>query len=220
VSADAAGDAGPAAVVAAFDFDGTLTHGDNVVPFVRRVAGTGRLLVRLLLSTHRLALALARQDPDAGKAVVTRAAFRGTSTAANQALAEPFAASIVAGGLRTDTLARLRWHLAEGHRVLIVSASYEPYVKVVGTALGIHGVLATRLERAANGHYTGRIEGRNCRAAEKLRRLDEWLAANGLDRDAITLWVYGDSEGDRQLLDAADHPVWVREPLASVAASD
>ena len=29
-------------VVAAFDFDGTLSNRDNFVPFLRRVAGTGR----------------------------------------------------------------------------------------------------------------------------------------------------------------------------------
>jgi phosphoserine phosphatase len=40
-----------------------------------------------------------------------------------------------------------------------------------------------------------------------------------MDRRATTVWAYGDSRGDRELLAAADHPVWVREPLASVAPS-
>jgi len=29
------------------------------------------------------------------------------------------------------------------------------------------------------------------------------------------LWAYGDSDGDRELLDRADHPVWVNESTIS-----
>jgi len=84
-------------------------------------------------------------------------------------------------------------------------------------ALGIHGVAATRLELGPGGRYTGRLQGANCRAEQKVVRLDAWLAERGLHRRQVTLWAYGDSAGDRQLLAVADHPVWVKEPLASVA---
>ena len=53
------------------------------------------------------------------------------------------------------------------------------------------------------------VSSPNCRAAEKVRRLDAWLAASGL-RDA-TVWAYGDSNGDRELLARADHPLFVKD---------
>lgn len=206
-----------APIVAAFDFDATLTHHDSVLPFLRRVAGTRRLVTRLLARGHRVLVALFQRDRDRLRGLATDAVFRGATPEVIEAHAAEHARSIVAGGLRHDTIARLRWHLDAGHRVVIVSASYEHYVRVVAEQLGVHGVVATRLETGADGRFTGRLEGANCRAHEKVRRLDIWLAERGLTRSEITLWAYGDSAGDRDLLAAADHPVWVKRPLASVA---
>jgi phosphatidylglycerophosphatase C len=101
---------------------------------------------------------------------------------------------------------------------VIVSASYEPYLAVVADQLGVECVLSTRLEIDAGGLCTGRLDGANCRADEKVRRLEAWLAEQGLARERVELWAYGDSEGDRRLLEYADHPVWVGRRLDSVAA--
>jgi phosphatidylglycerophosphatase C len=129
---------------------------------------------------------------------------------------ERFADRIVADLLRTDTVDRLRWHLDEGHRVVIVSASYEQYLRRVATHLGVDEVLATRLD-VVDGRCTGRLDGPNCRGPEKVRRLEAWLGTEGLSRDEITLWAYGDSSGDRDLLAWADHPVWVAGTLTNVS---
>ena len=209
----------PEPVVAAFDFDGTLTSGDNVVPFLRRVAGVRRIAVGAVRRAPRLLPALARFDRDRVKAIMTEIVFTDRRVADVARRAQEFGAEIVAADLRPDTFERVHWHVAHGHRVVIVSASYEVYLHVVAEKLGLHGVIATRLEATADGRYTGRLLGRNCRGTEKLRRLDDWLADEGLDRRSITLWAYGDSKGDQQLLEAADHPIWAKDPIASVAAS-
>jgi phosphatidylglycerophosphatase C len=207
----------PLVTVVAFDFDETLTVRDSVVPFLRRVAGTRRLMAGLLLRSHRLLPALMRGDRDALRTVATDVVFRSVDAETVEQHAVTFAETIIAGGLRHDTVGRLRWHLDQGHHVVIVSASYEHYVRVVAQHLGIHGVAATRLELGPGGRYTGRLQGANCRAEQKVVRLDAWLAERGLHRRQVTLWAYGDSSGDRQLLAVADHAVWVNEPLASVA---
>jgi phosphatidylglycerophosphatase C len=162
--------------------------------------------------------AAAHRDRDRLRAVATRAAFTRRPFGEVGAAARRFGSELVDHGLRSDTTARLRWHRDQGHRILIVSASYEPYVQVVAAALGVEAVLATRLE-VVDGVCTGRLEGRNCRGPEKTRRLAAWMDAAALRRDEVTVWAYGDSAGDRELLELADHPVWVREPLASVAPS-
>jgi phosphatidylglycerophosphatase C len=57
-----------------------------------------------------------------------------------------------------------------------------------------------------DGRLTGELAGANVRHDEKVRRLEAWL---GKDQ-AIELWAYGDSGGDRELLARADHAVRVR----------
>lgn len=207
---------GPAATIAAFDFDETLTRRDTVVPFLRRLAGDRALALGLLARSHRLAPAAVRRNRDLLRAMATERVFRGRPIAEVEAHARDYGDQIAAVGLRPDTTARLAWHREAGHRVVIVSASYEQYVHVVGAHLGVDAVLATRLE-VESEQCTGRLLGPNCRGPEKVVRLREWLAVQGWTLDDVSLWAYGDSAGDRELLAAADHPHWVREPLDSVS---
>jgi len=204
-------------VVAAFDFDGTLTKSDSVVPFLRLMGGRRRLLLQLLRHAPSVTVAAARRDRDRLKALASDAVFRGVARSRVDDLARQHGRAIAVRELRADVVARLGWHLEQGHRVVIVSASYEPYVLVVAEALGVADVVATRLAVDDAGVCTGTIDGPNCRAAEKVRRLEQWLTAQGLSRDRIELWAYGDSAGDRELLAWADHPVWVHDTVDSVA---
>src|SRR5690606_33862516 len=100
----------------------------------------------------------------------------------------------------------------------LVSASYDAYLLGLAEALGAEAVLSTRLE-VCDGTCTGHLAGANCRGPEKVRRLHAWLAEQGLDRSAVTVWAYGDSNGDRELLADADHAVWAAQPLDSVQPS-
>lgn len=203
-------------VVAAFDFDETLTARDTVVPFLRRFASKRQLAVGVLPHTLRLLPIAVRRDRDRLRALATHIVFRGRAIGDVEAEARAWGATIAGTLLRSDTVARLRWHQEQGHRVVIVTASYEQYVRVVADTLGDVEVVGTRLE-VVDDTCTGRLDGPNCRGPEKVRRLDAWLAGDGLGRADLTLFAYGDSTGDRELLAAADHPHWVREPLASVA---
>ncbi len=202
--------------VAAFDFDETLTRADSVVPFLRQLAGTRSLAVRSMMRAHRIGPALARRDRDRLRAIATALGFADRSIVDVAALAAAYADRLCGFGLRDDTVGRLRWHVDVGHRVVIVSASYEAYLVPVGQHLGVDAVLGTRLELDA-GICTGRLDGPNCRGPEKVARLRAWLDQQRIEREHLTLWAYGNSTSDRELLAMADHPVWVKGPLASVA---
>lgn len=207
---------GAPVTVAAFDFDETLTRRDSVVPFLRLLAGDRGLTLGLLARSHRLAPAAVRRNRDALRAMATDQVFRGRSIAQVEEHARAYGDQLFAVGLRPDTVGRLTWHREAGHRVVIVTAAYEPYASVVGAHLGVDAVLATRLE-VEHDRCTGRLLGSNCRGPEKLQRLRDWLADEGLSLDEVTLWAYGDSVGDRELLAAAQHPHWVRTTLDSVS---
>ena len=187
-------------IVAAFDVDGTLTTRDCVVPFLRRTVGVRGAVVALARRPLMLLKAAAARNRDAIKALAV-AGFAGRDADDVTRQGEDFAEAVEHSWLRPDSSARLAWHLTEGHEVVLVSASLEAYLVPLGRRLGVTAVLGTILEVDGFGRLTGRLGGANCRGAEKVRRLDEWLSG----RD-VELWAYGDSVGDRELLARADHP--------------
>lgn len=201
-----------APIVAAFDVDRTLTRRDCVVPFLRELAGW-RWYLGLVRRIVPLSLAVCRRDRDAVKGLVTAAAMAGRPLSNVQTSAQRFAERVFPAWLRADTVQRLRWHREQGHRVVLVSASYREYLDHLARLLGCDDVLATEIEVASSGSCTGRLRGRNCRGAEKERRLRDWMTARGLV--GARVFAYGDSAGDDQMLAMANVPVRVgRDPIS------
>jgi phosphatidylglycerophosphatase C len=191
--------------VAAFDFDGTLVKGDSLVPFLRRLCGPAALALAAARSWRELAgLPKGGDARDVAKAAFLGRLLPGVEVARAIALAEDYAATLEAR-LRPEMAAKLRWHQAEGHRVVIVSASPALYLEPLGRRLGLDAVLATGLVAGDDGRFTGELLGANCRGPEKARRLRSYLAD-----DPVTLWAYGDSPGDHEMLAMAHHRVFVR----------
>ncbi len=195
--------------VAAFDVDGTLTTTDCVVPFLRRTVGAPTLVGRMLRSPLVLARAGVRRDRDALKAASAAATFRRLPLAVVEADAAVFAREVHERGLRDDVVESLRRHVDEGDTVLLVSASFEVYLRPLAALLGVHDVLAVRLEVDDAGILTGGLDGPNCRGPEKVARLHRWLDDHAGGRSAVHLSAYGDSTGDRELLADADEAHWV-----------
>lgn len=195
--------------VAAFDVDGTLTTKDCVVPFLRRVAPRHRLAIRLLRHPVTLGRDGMRRDRDALKAASAAAAFAGVSRDVVDSEATRFARHVYDHGLRRDVVERLDEHRAAGDTVLLVSASFEVYLRPLADLLGVDDVLAARLEVGCDDRLTGRLLGANCRGPEKVLRLHAWLDEHAGGRSAVHLTAYGDSLGDRELLADADDAQWV-----------
>jgi phosphatidylglycerophosphatase C len=200
-------------VVAAFDLDKTLTVRDCVAPFVWSL-GRRRFVVGVLSNLPVIVAAGLRRDRDRVKAIITRIAFRGRTADEVRERAERFVDRVHPSWIRGDTAARLSWHVEAGHSVVIVSASYEPYVRLLAERFGAVGALATRVEYDRNGRCTGRLEGANCRGTEKVIRLRNWLGAD--ETSSFEIYAYGDSRGDRQLLAIADRPHWIGKNRVSI----
>jgi phosphatidylglycerophosphatase C len=190
--------------VAAFDFDGTLTTGDTLMPFLRQVCGTPRVGVALARHPWRAVRALRSDGRDAFKEAVLHDLLVGHRYDELAAAGVRYAAEVERAHLRPAVVARLRWHHQQGHEVIIVSASLRCYLDRIGAALGADAVLCTELEVDGNGRCTGALVGGNCRGATKAERV---LARYGGLPDVM--WAYGDSSGDTELLALADHPVRV-----------
>jgi len=194
--------------VAAFDVDGTITDRDCVVPFMRNVTGARRIVPRLVARPDRLVAAIARRDRDQVKELAAAAAFRDRPYDELEASGASFARTVHDGWLRSDTVEALCSHQAAGDRVVLVSASFEVYLRPLGELLGVDEVLATRLE-LADGVATGALDGPNCRGPEKVRRLHDWVDDEFGGRTNVRVVAYGDSAGDRELLADADEAHWM-----------
>ncbi|MEN3272426.1 MAG: phosphatidylglycerophosphatase [Actinomycetota bacterium] len=188
-------------VVAAFDLDGTLAERDTLVPFLRTAVGTSRLCKALGLSSFKLLRArFDRELRDSVKEAILAATIGGMTEVSLRAVGARYAPSVT---LKEPIVEKLRAHQLSGHATVVVSASPTIYVDAIAARLGIEAVVATELE-VENGCVTGRYDGRNCRAEEKLRRLESWL--DGRD---VELHAYGNSPDDEPMLERADHPVWI-----------
>ena len=195
--------------IAAFDVDGTLTTADCVVPFLRRTAATRTLVWRLLQTPLALARAGVRRDRDALKAAAAVAAFRGAMVSDVEAHAAEFARDVFDRKLRREVVETLEAHRGAGDTVVLVSASFEVYLRPLAALLGADDVIAVRLAADADGVLTGALDGANCRGPEKVERLHAWLDEHAGGRRAVHLTAYGDSPGDRELLADADVAHWV-----------
>lgn len=190
-------------VIAAFDFDGTLLSGDSLLPFLRRAGGWRGLATGALRVWWKLALLpLGGVHRDKAKAALLAATLAGQPIDAMRRLADQYASDLLRR-LRIDTRRCLEWHLGQGHDVVLVSASPALYLLPLAERLGIHHTIATELTER-DGTLTGEITEVNVRGPHKARLLAEWIG-NG----PHYLYAYGDSAGDRELLAAADHAVWV-----------
>ncbi len=193
--------------VAAFDLDGTLSDGGSVFKWLRYLRGSRATYVAATRLALPLLIGALRSGPwaDHAKERLFGRLLIGLDEHDVKATSREFALEHFAAHGRAKVLARLRWHLREGHDVVIVSASPQLYVDVVVEMFDVDGGLGTRLAVDARGRLTGSYLGKNCRGKEKLRRLNEWTQSRFGDVEP-TLYAYGNSRGDRRLLRAAAFP--------------
>ncbi|MDD5180379.1 MAG: HAD-IB family hydrolase, partial [Gallionellaceae bacterium] len=196
-------------VVAAFDFDGTLTRRDTLLPFLLYLLGGAQVMRHALLLSPTLAgYGLGLINNGIAKERVFVQCLAGMEMDELQQQGERFAALVLPGLLRQEALQRLEWHRQQGHRCVAISASLALYVQPWALRAGFDGVIATHLETREDGRISGKLSGKNCFGIEKVRRLEALLGP----RSGYTLYAYGDSRGDKELLSSADYAYYRQFP--------
>jgi len=196
--------------IAAFDFDGTLTRRDTLLPFLARACGPttfGRTVRRIAPTAVRARtgrLAADVHHRDATKAALLRELLAGRTASWLRSQGEQYATGLNAK-LRPEMVEQVRWHREAGHELIIVSAGLATYLEPFAASFGFDHVIAVELEAGDDGILTGEMAGANVRGEEKAVRLRRWLDGD----EPEMLWAYGNSSGDTELLAMADVPVWV-----------
>jgi phosphatidylglycerophosphatase C len=195
----------PHSIVAAFDFDHTLTDRDSLLPFLFYVQGLSKSCYYLtILGPACIGFLTGHLSRQGVKEKILSRFIGGKLFSDVQTLGKSYADNQLDRYLNPKAMECLAWHQSQGHRCLLISASLEFYLKPWGKRHGFEEVLASKLEVTSSGHVTGRLEGYNCWGVEKERRLLDYLGP----KDQYTLYVYGDSRGDQEILALADYPFY------------
>lgn len=195
-----------------FDFDGTLTHADTLLAFIRFACGPVRMLLGFALYAPLLVLMKLKLYPNyKAKQKVFAYFFRGMTLTRFDALCTAFAQQ---GELLLRPAARnfINTVRSEAYAMAIVSASIDNWVRPFAemylqsdnsqdnkSSLPII-VLGTKVEVDAAGCLTGRFATPNCYGPEKVRRIE----AVWPHREQYDVSAFGDSRGDKEMLAYAD----------------
>lgn len=186
--------------VYAFDFDGTLTRRDTFVEFIRYVFGTRRLLRGFLRFAPILVLMKLGHYPNwKAKQRLFAWFFKGMGIHEFDDYCRRFARDC-RSIRRDDGFTIIRRALNEGSRVIVVSASIENWVRPFFDDFGGQVVVSCTKIDVREERVTGQFLTMNCYGIEKPKRI---LAAFPL-RETYQLVAFGDSLGDKELLETAD----------------
>ena len=138
-------------VIAAFDFDGTLTKRDTFMPFLARGLGWPRFLLALLKCLPWLAAFALRLTPNhVAKQKLMLATLKNKTTAQMNDWTSRWLTQDFPGQLQSWTMARLAEHQQQGHCCVMVSASPDIYLKRVAQHLSfVSPARIARLKRMA-----------------------------------------------------------------------
>jgi phosphatidylglycerophosphatase C len=197
--------------LAIFDFDGTITTKGTYPGFMRFAVRPARQLLGAivlsplivgykcrLVSDHRIRTALSRvgfwrEDPERVRLLGTR-----------------YAEDVLSGMIRPAALERIAWHKSRGDRVLVVSASLDVYLEPWCRSAGTD-VICTRLE-TKDGRLTGRYVHGDCCGSEKAKRIRDRYSLG----EYATVYAYGDTEEDREMLEIAHRKYFRWEEVQEV----
>lgn len=202
-------------IVALFDSDGTLYSnqmGRGMIKYAEENGDprAGKTYFASLFPSYVLSK-LKIMKPERFQNIVMNGLtryFEGLDLAEGTALFKWVANEYLLTSKREDVEKRLKGHLAQGHKVIIVSGAFSPCLEFIGEHFQVADLIGTQIE-VRDGRYTGNIIPPLISGAVKVKKVRELLSARGVEADWASSYAYGDSFSDRELLGMVGHPVAV-----------
>jgi len=185
--------------VALFDFDGTISNKDSLPDFIQYVVGKPAYYLGLLrISPMLLSYSLNITSNHIAKQNLITHFLKGLEIDFFERTSNQYSLEKIDKIIRPKAIEKIQWHQKQGHKVVIVSASMESWLKGWCDKNKLD-LIATRLE-VKSSKLTGKFSTRNCHGIEKARRVKETYDLSQYKR----VYAYGDSKGDKELLALAD----------------
>ena len=193
--------------IAVFDFDKTITNCDSLIPFLINTNGffktVGRLFFLIPYFVQYFFKKLSRQQL---KEKILSIFFKGMPLSQLESMGHYYADHHIDRWIKPEAIRRLKWHQDQGHRCILASASLNIYLNSWAKRYEFDDIISSSLQVDRQGNITGKLNGRNCWGPEKKRRLLRLIGTH----KKYDLYVYGDSQGDQDMLEMADHPFYRR----------
>lgn len=184
--------------LALFDFDGTVTHKDSMLPFLKFCVPVHKYILNLIVLMPKVVLYyLGFIDSGRLKSAFLKRFFNNWTEDRLNISAETYYDLILKHDIRPFMAERIDWHINKGDDVYLVTASSGIWVQPFCKEKGI-GCISTEME-FENGRFTGKLTGKNCKGKEKTIRIKSELHLEKYDR----IYAYGDSKADKPMLELA-----------------
>ncbi len=185
--------------LALFDFDGTITTDDSLIKFIRFVVGDAKFVIGMAVLSPMLTAYKLKLIPNyKAKQYMISYFFKGMDENKFMQVAKEYSLKHIKTILRSEAMEKIAWHKEQGHKIVIVSASIECWLKPWCNENHLD-LIATKLEIKDN-IITGKFLTKNCYGIEKANRVQEKYNLDDCDH----IYAYGDSRGDKELLELAD----------------
>jgi len=192
-------------ILAVFDFDHTLIKGDSLFHYGLFLFKKRGIRIRRL-PRFIWALVGSRKggSNESLKLSYLNMFIDGIKIEDLGRLTGEFVYDVLMGLLRKEGMIKLQWHRAQGHKVVLLSASPDLYLMEMARVLKPIDLICTRLVFGGDG-LGATFLGGNCKGVEKIRRLREvtskWDVEWGLS------FAYADSYSDLPVFEAVGRPV-------------
>ncbi len=194
-------------IIAYFDFDGTLSIKDTLVPFLIYCVGYLKFIFSLpriipIITLYGLKIVNNQEAKERTLTVL----LKGRSHQEITEKAKSFAYTHLNKYLVPNIYAKLEWHREQGHEIALVSANLAIYLRYFAKLHLIDHVIATEIE-FKDDQATGRLATPNCYGPEKVIRITEYQKQHKLCYDYS--YGYGNSRGDYEMLKSVDEAHFV-----------
>ena len=186
--------------LALFDFDKTITDRDTFFDFLFFACGKIKvILVIILLSPAILFYFLGIFKAKRLKEMFFKRLIKGWTVKNFDLKAKMYTQLRLKNIVRQSALDEIDEHRRNGTDIVIVSASPSSWIKFFAKEHQLD-LIATELE-IIDGCFSGKIVGENCRGIEKTRRIKKLYNVKKYQN----VFAYGDSSGDKEMLEMANH---------------
>lgn len=195
-------------IAAYFDFDGTITTRDTLLPFLIFTVGWLKFIINLprLLPIVLLYYLRIISNEEAKQRTLTLL-VAGLKEYLLEHKAKSFALTQLHKYIKPVVYAKLEWHREHGHDLIIVSANLEVYLKYWVKFHKLNHLIGTKLKIDNNGFVTGKLATRNCYGPQKTLRIKEYCRVHNLNY--CYSYGYGNSAGDYEMLESVNEAFWI-----------
>jgi phosphatidylglycerophosphatase C len=184
--------------IAFFDFDGTITTKDTLLEFIKFCKGVLPFYLGFVVnSPFLIAYKLKLISNQSAKEKILRYFFKDMPVEDFKKACDRFFRERLKSLVRPGAITEINRLKGEGYLVVVVSASPENWICQWAQGLGVE-LIASQLQ-VVEGKITGKILGKNCHGAEKVRRIKEKYHVSEYD----PIYAYGDTSGDLPMMELA-----------------